>query len=64
MQSEVEETLKRLQSLKGVVGVIIVNQEGTRLCLVNLFTPCVQVFLLGRPWTMPQQCNMLVTFSS
>ncbi|XP_064399021.1 dynein light chain roadblock-type 2-like [Halichondria panicea] len=26
--SEVEETLKRLQSLKGVVGVIIVNQEG------------------------------------
>lgn len=26
--SEVEETLKRLQSHKGVTGVIIVNQEG------------------------------------
>lgn len=27
-QSEVEETLKRVQSHKGVTGVIIVNQEG------------------------------------
>ena len=27
-QSEVEETLKRIQSHRGVVGVVIVNQEG------------------------------------
>lgn len=27
-QSEVEETLKRIQSHPGVVGVVIVNQEG------------------------------------
>jgi dynein light chain roadblock-type len=26
--SEVEETLKRIQSHKGVIGVIVVNQEG------------------------------------
>lgn len=29
LQSEVEETLKRIQSHKGVIGVIVVNQEGT-----------------------------------
>ena len=28
LQSEVEETLKRVQSHKGVIGVIVVNQEG------------------------------------
>jgi len=28
MASEVEETLKRIQSHKGVIGTIIVNQEG------------------------------------
>ena len=27
-QSEIEETLKRIQSHKGVTGVIVVNQEG------------------------------------
>ena len=27
-QSEVEETLKRIQSHRGVIGVIIVNNEG------------------------------------
>ena len=30
-QSEVEETLKRIQSHPGVVGVVIVNQEGEHL---------------------------------
>lgn len=30
-QSEVEETLKRIQSHPGVVGVVIVNQEGEGL---------------------------------
>lgn len=28
-QAEVEETLKRLQSQKGVQGIIVVNTEGT-----------------------------------
>ena len=29
-QSEVEETLKRIQGHKGVIGVIVVNQEGKK----------------------------------
>lgn len=28
LQSEIEETLKRIQSHKGVIGIIIVNSEG------------------------------------
>lgn len=28
LQSEVEETLKRIQSHKGVQGVIVINSEG------------------------------------
>ena len=27
-QAEIEETLKRIQSHKGVTGIIVVNQEG------------------------------------
>jgi dynein light chain roadblock-type len=28
LQSDIEETLKRIQSHKGVVGIVIVNHEG------------------------------------
>lgn len=31
LQSEVEETLKRIQAHKGVTGIIVVNSEGTVL---------------------------------
>lgn len=33
LQAEVEETLKRIQSQKGVQGIIVVNSEG----IVSLF---------------------------
>ena len=34
--SEVEETLKRIQAHKGVIGIIVVNQEGTSLTFALL----------------------------
>ena len=35
-QSDVEETLKRIQSHKGVVGIIIVNSEGKSKTMTSL----------------------------
>ena len=47
-QVEVEETLKRIQSHKGVIGVIVVNQEGqgciSALCTSSYY--CVFVFIV------------------
>ena len=37
LQAEVEETLKRIQSQKGVQGIIVVNSEG----IVSLFSEIV-----------------------
>ena len=34
MASEVEETLKRLVSHKGVIGTIVVNNEGVRKIII------------------------------
>lgn len=41
-QVEVEETLKRIQSHKGVIGVIVVNQEGQGMyfCVLLHTTVC------------------------
>lgn len=37
LQAEVEETLKRIQSQKGVQGIIVVNSEG----IVSLFSEII-----------------------
>lgn len=37
LQSEVEESLKRIQGHKGVVGIVIVNQEGRETQLVLIY---------------------------
>jgi hypothetical protein len=34
MQAEVEETLKRIEKHRGVIGVMIVNQEGKKFYFV------------------------------
>ena len=48
LQTEVEETLKRIQSHKGVIGTMVVNAEGnscprlTGLCTQRQSVYCVQ----------------------
>ena len=37
MASEVEETLKRLVSHKGVIGTIVVNNEGVRIISIQFY---------------------------
>lgn len=48
-QAEVEETLKRIQSQKGVQGIIVANSEGFHLLFLLLFTwtsVCVDFMVL------------------
>lgn len=47
-QSEVEETLKRIQSHRGVIGVIVVNSEG-----INEHLTFIYQFDLKSVLTMP-----------
>lgn len=69
-QSEVEETLKRIQSQKGVQGIIIVNSEG-EAALNNLhkrvyfcsFSLCVCVSLLFTRHNIPDLILMMDTIN-
>lgn len=40
MASEVEDTFKRIQSHRGVIGTIVVNNEGSFI-LNYIFTVCI-----------------------
>lgn len=63
--AEVEETLKRIQSHKGVVGVIVVNSEGkvtlsnTAFCIITIFSVTARTVLgfkerklVGKDWML------------
>lgn len=47
-QAEVEETLKRIQSHKGVIGTMVVNAEGKHLtgCLLDRQKPTKSLFVV------------------
>lgn len=47
-QAEVEETLKRIQSHKGVIGTMVVNAEGKYLtvCLPDMQRPTKNLFVV------------------
>ena len=60
MASEVEETLKRLVSHKGVIGTIVVNNEGVRRKCVRLIwdlNHSFKRFRSNQPLTMPPRSN-------
>jgi len=46
-QSEVEDTLKRIQSHKGVQGLIVVNSEGTAWLIESKYMKTALIALLS-----------------
>jgi len=41
MASEVEDTLKRIQSHRGVIGTIVVNNEGMYFSIILILVPII-----------------------
>lgn len=67
-KAEVEDTLKRIETHKGVIGTIVVNAEGKshgdadeasqlHLCAADLAASCLQVFPSELLWITPPLCS-------